>query len=438
MTPAQRMIRARAELLLGQPFFGSLALRLELCEDPSCAGMWTDGVRLGFNPKAVSALSDAEIAGMQAHEVMHLACRHHLRRAGRDAGLWNRACDLAVNAILKKAGFTLPGGLETDERHAGKAAEDIYDFLLAELADKGGTGQGPDQGMKAPSEGSGAASPQELPDPSGNDRRTRLSGSTARKLARQARRNSRQDGGQAASPSSAEEAARSGEVRDHPALDGRALPSDKDAKAAERDLDVTVSQAARQAAGMGRLPGEVARLFLARQEAAADWRQILRRFVTRNAVSDYSWSPPNRRCVHLGLPLPSPRNESLPDIVLAVDCSGSVEQALLDRFCAELSGVLEAYDARITAMLCDCAVREKRTLTRLDLPVRLSVTGGGGTDFRPVFEAVEREGLSPACLIYLSDMQCDRFGSEPPYPVLWACGGVDVTPPPFGELLRID
>lgn len=439
LDPGQRMVRARAGLLLAQPFFGSLALRLTLQPDPACEGMWTDGRTLGFNPKVVSSLSDAEVQGMQAHEVMHLACRHHLRRAGRESGLWNRACDLAVNALLKDAGFTLPGDFEVESRHAGRPAEEIYEILIAERGDKGGTGQGADQGLKAPARDASRAALQELPSGDEAQAGTRLSGGAARKLARQARRNRAQgQDGAAAAVESYWNNAHKGEVRDHPDLDGHAAPGNADAAALERDLDIAVSQAARQAAGMGRLPGSVARLFTARAQPHLDWPEVLRRFVTRQAVSDYSWSPPNRRFVHMGLHLPSPRNESLPDIVLAVDCSGSVDQPLLDRFCAELSAILGAFDARITAMLCDCAVRSATTLTRLDLPLRLDVTGGGGTDYRPVFAAVEREGLAPACLIYLTDLQCDRFGAEPPYPVLWACSGEDLPAPPFGELVRID
>jgi len=433
-----RMVRARAQLLLSQPFFGSLALRLELRPDPACAGMWTDGRSLGFNPDALAALSDAEVMGMQAHEVLHLACRHHLRRAGRDPALWNRACDLAVNGLLLDAGFTLPRGMEREARHAGRAAEEIYEILAAELGDTGGAGQGPDQGLRTPSAGSGAAAPREL---SGRERSpaVRLLGGTARRLAREARRNRAREAGGAQAPSASPgAAARSGEVRDHPELDGGARASASDAAALERDLDIAVSRAAQQAAGMGRLPGGLARLFAAREPARVDWREELRRFVTRQAVSDYSWSPPNRRFVHLGLRLPSPRNESLPEIVLAVDCSGSVDQPLLDRFCAELSGILEAYDARLTAVFCDCEVRGTRELTRFDLPLRLEAAGGGGTDYRPVFAAVERLGLAPACLIYLTDLECDRFGEEPPYPVLWAGGGAAMPHPPFGERVRID
>ena len=97
------MLRARAALVLDHPFFGSIALRLTLKPDPTCSDLWTDGRTLGFNPSYAAALSEAALIGAQAHEVMHLACAHHVRREERDTALWNKACDIVVNQLLLDA-----------------------------------------------------------------------------------------------------------------------------------------------------------------------------------------------------------------------------------------------------------------------------------------------------------------------------------------------
>ena len=62
--------------------------------------------------------------------------------------------------------------------------------------------------------------------------------------------------------------------------------------------------------------------------------------------------------------------------------------------------------------------------------------GGGGTDFRPPFEYVEREGITPACLIYLTDGYGPFPQNPPPYPVLWAMT-TDVVPP-WGEYVKVE
>ena len=117
------MIRARAALVLDHPFFGSIALRLTLKPDPTCSDLWTDGRTLGFNPSYAAALSEAALIGAQAHEVMHLACAHHVRRGKRDRALWNKACDFVVNQLLLDAGFSLPQGSVHDPAYAGFSVE---------------------------------------------------------------------------------------------------------------------------------------------------------------------------------------------------------------------------------------------------------------------------------------------------------------------------
>jgi predicted metal-dependent peptidase len=77
-------------------------------------------------------------------------------------------------------------------------------------------------------------------------------------------------------------------------------------------------------------------------------------------------------------------------------------------------------------------------LHRQDLPLSLSASGGGGTDFRPAFRWVEEEGLNPMWMIYLPDLACDLFPEEPAYPVIWAYVKEEAREPPFGEYLSME
>lgn len=46
--------------------------------------------------------------------------------------------------------------------------------------------------------------------------------------------------------------------------------------------------------------------------------------------------------------------------------------------------------------------------------------------------------MSPACLVYLTDMECVHFPEqEPEYPVLWAQIGGEAKVPPFGDVLEV-
>jgi predicted metal-dependent peptidase len=78
--------KARIALLLDHPFFGSLLFRLRERERRSIKTMATDGVSLFFNPEYVTAISQAELKGSLAHEVMHPALQHHLNYAQKPSG----------------------------------------------------------------------------------------------------------------------------------------------------------------------------------------------------------------------------------------------------------------------------------------------------------------------------------------------------------------
>jgi predicted metal-dependent peptidase len=98
-TTAQKLTRARVQLLLAQPFFGTLSLRLKLIPG-SLPTMATDGSRIVYNCAFVDELKPAELEGTLAHEILHCALGHQCRRGQRDPELWNEAADLAINPIL--------------------------------------------------------------------------------------------------------------------------------------------------------------------------------------------------------------------------------------------------------------------------------------------------------------------------------------------------
>lgn len=124
-----RIRDARAALLLTHPFFGVLSLKLKLVEDSNMPTAGVTPKELRFNPAFTDALGSAELKGLIAHEVMHLALLHPMRESGREHGKWNEACDYAINENLIKDGFTLPKGALLDASYNGLAAETIYDKL---------------------------------------------------------------------------------------------------------------------------------------------------------------------------------------------------------------------------------------------------------------------------------------------------------------------
>jgi len=168
-----------------------------------------------------------------------------------------------------------------------------------------------------------------------------------------------------------------------------------------------------------------------------DWKEMLWQFVDRNSRTDYSWTQPNRRYIHFGLYLPSLKSEELRPIVVAIDTSESIDKDMLEHFSAELTAILESYRTNCTVIYCDANVQNVEEFGSDDLPIVLKPKGGGGTDFRPPFRYADKNGLSPSCLVYLTDMWCSQFPDEPDYPVLWLRIGKGGYEPPFGTMVSV-
>ena len=73
---------------------------------------------------------------MLAHEVLHCALAHQCRRGKRELGLWNAACDYAVNPILLDNGMTLPADALVDPAFRDLSSEEIYARLQGRARDQ--------------------------------------------------------------------------------------------------------------------------------------------------------------------------------------------------------------------------------------------------------------------------------------------------------------
>ena len=382
----KKLTKARAGLILDQPFFGALSLRLKMEEKPGFGTVGTDGARLIWDPAYIKDLSLEQVKALWAEEVLHCGLAHHLRRGNRDHKKWNLACDQAIFNILRDSGFVLPPDTRVNPAYKDKTAEEVYSLMPEDPpGDGGGGGGGNDPGQPGRQPGQGW-----------------------------------------------------GEVEDGKNDAGQALgPSEQDQ--AEQDWKVAMTQAAQSAKMQGNLPSELARLVDAWVNPKAPWQELLRQFVEMSARNDYSWVPPSRRYLSQGFYLPSLRSAELPEIVIAVDTSGSITQEELNRCAAEITGILEAWDTTIHVVYVDSLLQGSQVFTREDLPLKLDARGGGGTDFRPAFQWVEDQGLVPAAMIYLTDLDCSRYPSDPGFPVLWAKVGTwPGRKPPFGEVVEID
>ena len=132
MDTKQALTKAKLKLVLSQPFFASLALGMEYVENNEIETACTDGKSIEYNVSFIDTLSQEELVGLIAHEVLHPAMLHHTRKGEREHKLWNKAADYAINPIIKEAEIKLPAGALLDYRFNNMPAEQIYGILLKE------------------------------------------------------------------------------------------------------------------------------------------------------------------------------------------------------------------------------------------------------------------------------------------------------------------
>lgn len=396
LTAAERMTKARANLVMGHPFFGTLALRMKMIADPKVETAVTDGADIRYNPKFVEGLKDlSKVQGLIAHTVMHPAFLHHTRRGARDKKKWNIACDHSINGILKTAGFDLPEGRYADPQYHGKTAEEIYSLLPIEPPSGGGKGkqQGKGGGGSGDGEGEGEGEGQ---DPGG-------------------------DGGVEDSPQS---------------QSGGGSASQQAGEEAE--WKQALAQAAHVAKQQGKLPADMERMIGDLMEAVIPWRHILRRFMTEKSNDDFSWARGNRRFIAQGLYLPSRiSQDNMGEMVVCIDTSGSIGQKELDEFGSEIADIhKEVRPTKLIVIYCDARVNHVDTFGPDD-ELEFKLHGGGGTDFRPPFHWLEEQQITPRCFAYLTDGYGSFPETEPEFPNIWCINNHQVVPP-YGEHLVME
>lgn len=205
--------------------------------------------------------------------------------------------------------------------------------------------------------------------------------------------------------------------------------------ASEAEVQVMVAQAAQTAKMCGKLSEKLARLVDSTLRPQVPWQDVLRRFVSAKAKVDRTYARPKRRFVSEDLFLPSLGGQRMGEIVIAVDCSGSIGPQELAEFAAEMRAIKQ--DVRPTAMHVLYFDSKVSHYVKFDQDEELHVEahGGGGTAFSPIFCEVDTLGVEPVCCVVLTDLYCSDFGPCPSYPTLWVTTGS--TTAPWGEVISM-
>lgn len=394
LTAEQRLQKATTDLIGREEFIALSGVLMigtkKICDRTPTA--CTNGKDEIYGREFVDSLSDAELRFLMLHECYHKIYRHlttwdYLYE--RHAKLANAACDYVINIKLvdteayKNNWLKMPEGGLMEERYRGLNAKQVWDLLVDD--DKSGGGGG---GSGNAESGSGIGDGFDVHDWDNAQEMT------------------------------AEE---------------------KDQLA--RDIDEAIRQGATVAGKLG-TGGD--RLLDELLETKQDWRELLREFVVSvGAGSDYSsYRRVNRRYVGMDILMPGSVSETIGDIVVAVDTSGSIGQPELSAFMGEVTGICkQVTPSRVHVLYWDTQVArhevylpdEYDTLAKSTKPA-----GGGGTMVECVPEYLKEKDIKVECVIVLTDGYLGGSWGTWDVPVLWAINGNKRATADVGVTIHID
>lgn len=376
-----RLIRAKATLYKGYPFFAHILYRMKILSDPDVPqdryfSLTTRGT-MRCNDKRFAGLEECYVDALLCNAVLHLLYRHFEGREYGEDPLFLLAADVKTNEMLQREKLYIPpdmpfidlkddtctlGGY-TIRKVSEKSHLDIYEELRKAV----------DEGKMDREEAEKQIQIVLLfQDPEQQEKKDPQPGQEDQ--AEDQSQEKGQDNG--------------GDESDLPTPAGW--------------VNEFIS-AAMNAKAAGHLPGGLERLINEILEPKLSWKLLLRRFFSMAASQGRktTWKRPNRRFRSQGYYFPSSRGVVLKG-VLHVDDSGSMWDAVT--LCmSEIWHLLNTFsEFEFHLLLADATVQKHMILRPENKGMFLTeaVTGFGGTSHRPVVEWINEN--EPNCRLFVS------------------------------------
>ena len=381
---ARKFSRAAADLMCDKRtgFYSALLMQTPVywTRDISTAGVDIRG-RLFINPDFIMRLErQSEVVFALAHELEHLLRLHPTRLNNRDPMRWNIACDAPMNADLVADGIGsfIQGCVDMPETK-GMTPDAVYNTLPVEPPPPhphpGGSGGACENEGENEGEGDG-------PGGLGHD------------------------------------------IMSQDALDGGQM-TESQMRAAEGEIKSKIAAAAQAARVAGTMSADMQRRVDDILDVKTPWYEVLERFMTERAQTDYSWSRPNRRFAASGLILPSLASTgALGKTVLIRDVSGSIDEDTEHKpFIGHINNIgTRCSPSELHVLDVSTRVHHCHDFEPHDFPVNPEIMGGGGTDLTAGFDYVNEmfDGDIAVCIV-LTDGYTPWPDAPQDYPVIIVC-----------------
>ena len=320
-----------ARLLMNEPFFAALSRRIDKSENRGIptAAVFVDPktaqFHMWYNPEFFVRLTDIERTAVLKHEFYHLIFEHVTGRRpdGENMMMWNYATDLAINSHLQgqlPEGCLMPGkDMFVDYAPFLSAEQYLKQLKKDENFDKE---KGKGKGEKGDCKGDGGEPGEGEGEPG-------------------------QGGGM---PDN-------GQFDSHSQWEEVDQTTKEIAKERLKDALKKASEEASKSNSWGTVPSAVRKEILDRISGTIDWRKVLRYFVktSQRANKTSTVKRINKRYPYIH---PGKKVRRQASIAISIDQSGSVSDAMLACFFAELNSLSDL--ASFTVIPFDTGVAEDK------------------------------------------------------------------------------
>lgn len=326
---------------------------------------YTNGVDKKYGRKFISNLTDAELRALVLHENLHVALKHigrFKKEFEKEPMLINASADYVVNDVIvsinDKAFLSLPKGGLYDAMFHDWSVRQVYDYLKQEQ-----------ENNKKNSQSSNG-------NDNGDEQNSNL-------------RNHRM----------------LNTLDEHDYEDAKEMSPSEIAEQASK-----IDKALREGGILaGRLGGKTPRSITEMLEPKVDWKKELREFVNNatRGSDEFTWRKFNKRMIANDLYLPSLETESVGELIVGIDTSGSIGEQELNEFATELASVcLVTSPSRVRVLWWDTDVHGEQIFEPKDyqaIAKLLKPQGGGGTHVGCVSKYISDKKLNAEAILIFSD-----------------------------------
>jgi predicted metal-dependent peptidase len=159
----------------------------------------------------------------------------------------------------------------------------------------------------------------------------------------------------------------------------------------------------------GRMGAKIPRVIGDMLEPKVDWREVLREFVSSatKGNDEYTWRRFNKRQMANDIYLPSMENESIGELIVAIDTSGSIGGQELTEFASELASICSvSTPSKVRVLWWDTNVHGEQVFLPEhydNIKELLKPQGGGGTMVSCVSEHLNKQRVEAEAVIVFTD-----------------------------------